>query len=141
MNPLERDFLDIFRNHFPEHRGAMVRQPQNGLTARFPQVNVWEDEAGFSLEAELPGVTAENLEAVVVGNELSLKGERKPVQVENASALRREVAAKKFARVLQFPCELDSERVEATLKNGVLTMKLPKAPSARTKKITISSQQ
>ena len=106
---------------------------------RFPQVNVSESEDAFTVDAELPGVAPADVEIVVLGEKLTIKGERKAQAPEGARMLRRERSLGSFTRVLQFPVELEADKVEAQLKNGVLNIKLTKSPAARPRKIEINA--
>lgn len=121
------------------HNSLAPRRVPSTSAARFPQVNVQELTDTFVVEAELPGVNAANIEVVVLGNELTLKGERTLSGEDATRVYRRERPSGKFLRVLQFPCELDANDVKAELKNGVLTVTLSKAAAARPKKITITA--
>ena len=106
----------------------------------FPALNVWENENNLYLEAELPGFGLENLELVVLGNELTIAGSRpSEKETENVQFRRRERATGKFVRKIQLNSEVDADRVEAVLKNGVLKISLPKAESAKPRHITVRS--
>lgn len=106
--------------------------------AAFPAVNIWESDSGYHLEAELPGLTMEDLHISLTGNELSLSGERKPETTDDKSVYhRRERGFGKFARLVRLPTDVDADRVEATLKDGVLNLTLPKAAAARPRKIEV----
>lgn len=108
------------------------------LTARaFPPVNVWEHDHDFYAEAEVPGLGQDDFEILVVGNELTLKGSRKPTDTGSGQVHRRERAVGAFARSIHLPAEVDPDKVEATLRDGVLTIKLPKAEVARPQKVAV----
>ena len=105
-----------------------------------PAVNVWEKGDGFVLEAELPGFAMNDLDITVEGAEVVLRGERKPAAPGAESTLhRRERWSGKFERRLEFPIEIDAEKAEASLRDGVLTLSLPKSPTAAARKISIKS--
>jgi len=104
----------------------------------FPALNIWEDGESLYAEAELPGVPQDSLEVFVVGNELTIKGTRAPVVDEGASFHRRERTFGEFSRVVTLPAEVNADKVEATLKSGVLFVVLPKAEMARAKRIKVS---
>jgi HSP20 family protein len=103
----------------------------------FPGVNLWEEGDTAYLEAELPGLSMSDLEMYVVGKTLTLSGERKISPPENAAYHRRERTAGKFERTLTLPWDIDAAKVEAKLQDGVLTVKLPKAESAKPRKIVV----
>lgn len=103
----------------------------------FPAVNVWEDGENLYAEAEVPGLSMNDLEIFVVGEELTIKGRRSAPADENVAYHRQERGSGEFARVLTLPVSVDADRVEATLRDGVLTLTLPKAEEAKPRKITI----
>jgi HSP20 family protein len=105
----------------------------------FPAVNLWEEGDALFAEAELPGLKGEDLDVAVTGNELTLRGRRLPASGEEQSYHRRERSAGEFSRTVHLPYEVDANGVEATLRDGVLLLKMPKAASARPRKIEIRS--
>jgi HSP20 family protein len=110
-------------------------------TAAFPPVNLWEGGDALLLEAELPGLKLEDLEIYVTGNnQLTIKGERKPVAPEKALQHRQERGFGKFARTLTLPVPVDANKVEARLENGVLFIKLGKHESAKPRKIVVKGE-
>lgn len=119
--------------------GAPLGRALNAGRA-FPVLNVWEQGDSLFAEAELPGVAAEDVEVSVVGNELSIKGRRSAAQDEGTAYHRRERGTGEFARVVQLPVDIDAEKVEATLANGVLTIKLPKSAAAKPHKVQINTR-
>jgi len=104
-----------------------------------PAVNVWEDAGAVYVELELPGVKSDHVELSVVGGELSIKVERPEVEQEGVAYHRRERGVGSFARVLRLPVDVDADRVEADLANGVLTITLPKSEAARPRKIEVAT--
>lgn len=110
---------------------------QRGTGMRYPAINLWEDGDAAYVEAELPGLTLDDLSVTVSGNELTIAGERKINEQNNASWHRRERGLGAFSRSLTLPWEVDAEQVEATLRDGVLLVKLPKHESARPKKVKV----
>jgi HSP20 family protein len=107
----------------------------------YPAVNVWEDNDAVLVEAELPGLDLKDLEIFVVGgNQLTIKGERKPVTVEKGLWHRQERGHGAFNRVLTLPFAVDPDKVDAKFENGVLTVRLAKHESAKPRKIAIKAQ-
>ncbi|MEK6677104.1 MAG: Hsp20/alpha crystallin family protein [Planctomycetota bacterium] len=134
MPGLRREVNRLFDNVL----GTMVGEfpfPVIGQRA-FPPVNVWEADENFFAEAEVPGLTMGDVELFVVNNELTIKGERREPE-SDVRFHRQERGTGKFARVIRLPLDVDSESVEATLKGGVLTIKLPKAKSVLPRKIEV----
>jgi HSP20 family protein len=114
-------------------QGAVAR-PQ----AVYPAINIYDDGESFIARAELPGVSAGELDVTVTGNTLTLKGERKPYEApEGASYHRRECDCGKFNRSFRLPEPVDSTKVSASYENGVLELLLPRAESAKARKVEI----
>ena len=137
----------IFRNEIdgllaslfePRRLGAAPLRARH--SAVFPMINVTEADEGFKLEAELPGVSLEDLDVSVIGRELKISGERQATTRENYRVHRREISTGKFTRTLTFPCDLEADAVKASFKNGVLTLELPKAATAKPRKIQVTIQ-
>jgi HSP20 family protein len=106
----------------------------------FPAVNVWEDTECLYAEAEVPGVSKDDIDIQVQGDELTIKGKRKPMDEDDSVYHRRERGTGDFARFLTLPVEINASKVDATLNNGVLLLTLPKAASARPKQITVKAK-
>ncbi len=115
--------------------------PAPGFTSRvFPSINLTEDKDHYYLRAELPGVKPEELDIAVVENQVSIRGERKiPVEKGEFSYHRREREAGSFRRTISLPVEVDSPKVNAELKKGVLKITLPKHERAKPRKIQITA--
>lgn len=104
----------------------------------FPLLNLTEDQENYYVRAELPGVKADDLDIQVTANSLSLSGERKIAQEGNGVRYhRREREGGSFSRVMTLPGDINPEKVEADLVNGVLTIKIAKAEAAKPKQITV----
>jgi HSP20 family protein len=106
----------------------------------FPAINIWEEGDNFYVEAEVPGLKSENLEITVIGDELTLKGERAADERPESTVHRRERCAGSFSRSVKLPSEVNPERVEAALNDGVLLLTLPKAETAKPRKIKVNAQ-
>jgi HSP20 family protein len=117
--------------------GSVFRLPTAGV---FPLVNVTEDANAYYVRAELPGVKTDELEISVTGETLTLSGERKlSEESEKASYHRREREAGSFSRVISLPTRLDVDKVKAQAEDGVLTVVLPKAESAKPRQIAVKA--
>ncbi|MBN8654103.1 MAG: Hsp20/alpha crystallin family protein [Anaerolineae bacterium] len=112
-------------------RRAVAQQPQ----PRALSVNIREEEDAYVLYALVPGLKAEDLNIQVLENVVSIEGEYKD---EEASFLMNELPRGAFRRSLRMPSEIDAGKVEARIADGVLTLTLPKAESARPKKIQVT---
>lgn len=106
----------------------------------FPAVNVSHDGDNIYVQAELPGLRAEDLDISVEGSTLTLRGERKPDAAENVNYHRRERRAGKFHKAISLPDEVNADAVTAEYKDGVLRLVLPKAEHAKPKKIAVKTE-
>jgi HSP20 family protein len=104
----------------------------------FPLINLTETKDSFYVRAELPGVTAGDLDIQATSNSLSISGERKiPSENKDARWHRREREAGKFSRMIAMPSEIDPNKVDASLVNGILTIAVPKAEVAKPRQIAV----
>ena len=103
-----------------------------------PAVNVWEQGEALLVEMEVPGIKNDQVDVSVAGGELSIKIDRAEVEQENVKYHRRERPVGSFTRVLRLPVEVDADRVEAELRDGVLKITLPKAEAAKPRKINVA---
>lgn len=111
-----------------------------GFGAAFPALNVWEDEDRWYVEAELPGMGLDDIEILVHEDQLTIQGERKPLEIAEAKWSRCERGFGKFSRTLQFSNDVDADRVEAHLKQGVLLIELPKREEVKPRRIAVRSE-
>lgn len=98
-------------------------------------VNIREEDDAYQLTSFVSGLQAEDLDIQVLENVVSIAGEYKADENEY---LLNELPQGQFQRTLRMPSEIDAEKVEAKIVNGMLTLTLPKAESARPKKIKVS---
>jgi HSP20 family protein len=105
-----------------------------------PSINLYQNEEEVVVTALVPGYDAESIEMNVVDNRFILKGNPKKQTNEGYTLVREETSISEFMRSFDLPFKINSERVEATLKNGVLLVKLPKAEEEKAKKITVKSE-
>ena len=92
-----------------------------------------------NLVAELPGVRKEDLDVQVRGDTLRIKGKKTVAYEDKASVHRRERAAGEFDRTLTLPAQLDAAKVAAEYRDGVLTVRLPRAESERPRSVAINA--
>lgn len=107
-------------------------------------INIHEQDEAYILSALVPGLTAEDLNIQVLDDVVRIEGEYKqssPVdKAEENNYLVRELPSGSFTRTLRLPSVIDADQVEARIADGVLTLTLPKAESARPKKISVTSR-
>jgi len=104
-----------------------------------PLVNIEEQDDAYVIEAELPGVKRDDVNIEVVGNELSVTGEIK--EKERTGILRRKARrVGRFEYRVRLPDQVDAEKIEASLDEGVLTIRVPKASRAERRQVEIKSK-
>lgn len=104
----------------------------------FPLINLTENKDSFFIRAELPGISSEELDIQVTSNSVSVSGERKiPAENKEARWHRREREAGKFSRMIGVPSEINPDKVDASLVNGILTIVVPKAEAAKPRQISV----
>lgn len=138
MNHLRKEMDELFRG-LGGSSFETAFMPGTGMQ-RYPRINLSEDQENFYLEALLPGVDEKAIELSVTGNTLTLAGKRAETeQVEGRTWHRRERGSGEFLRTVELASDIDSSKVTAEYKNGLLTVTLAKAESAKPKKISIAS--
>jgi HSP20 family protein len=104
----------------------------------FPAVNITEHKEKYYVRAELPGITADEIELQVTGRNLAISGERKiRSEGETAKYHRREREAGKFSRIIGLPGDIDADNIDAKMVNGVLTVSIGKSEAAKPKQISV----
>ncbi len=104
----------------------------------YPPVSVFNDGEDFVVVAELPGVRKEDLDVQVRGDTLRIKGKKTVAHEDKGSVHRREREAGEFDRTLTLPAQLDAAKVAAEYRDGVLTVRLPRAESERPRSVAIN---
>jgi HSP20 family protein len=104
----------------------------------FPPVNVFRQGDDFVIVAELPGVKKEDLDIQVVGDTVRVQGKKTIDYGEEVSVHRRERAAGQFDRTLTLPARIEVGKVSAEYRDGVLTLRLPRAESDKPRSVAIS---
>jgi len=118
--------------------GDLERAPSfAGLST--PAVTFAETAEALTLRAELPGLSEKDVDISVTANVLTVKAARKVEAPEGYAAHRRERQGYSFTQSYELPARIDPEKVQATLKQGVLTLTLPKAAEAQPKRVTVSA--
>lgn len=130
----ERRFDDLFGRplwRLPvEERGWM------------PAVDVFEKEDRFVVKAELPGMKEEDIDVSVVGDTLSIKGEKKTeAEIKDEDYYRCERSYGSFYRSIPIPSNVDANKIEASFEDGILEVALPKSAKVKPKKIAVSAKK
>jgi HSP20 family protein len=109
----------------------------NGQETWLPALDIREDAERFTVEVEAPGMKQEEIEVTFSDDQLVIKGERKWEKPEGATWHRRERGYGSFERTVTFPAAVNAGKIEASFKDGVLTISLPKAEEAKPHKVQI----
>lgn len=112
------------------------RFPESIATLQ-PPVDIYEDESGFTLTADLPGVSKELLAVKVNGDNLLIEGEVAISAPGDMELLYAEVPASRYSRSFTLSRELDASKIEASFKDGLLRLRIPKAEEARPRRIEV----
>ena len=116
---------------------AVDRRGNTGESPLRPPVDIWEDADGITLCADMPGVSKDRLNLRVDGNTLILEGSARLDLAEKAEALYADVRSSLYRRTFALSGELETDKIEASLKNGVLRVRIPKRLELRPRKIEV----
>jgi HSP20 family protein len=118
---------------------APATPEQDQQRAVLPAVDVFEDAHGITLLADMPGVPREQLELKVEGEDLLIEGGVQPRTPDGLEAIYAEVRVPRYRRSFTLSRELDTSRIEANLKDGVLTLRIPKQAHAQPRRIAVTA--
>lgn len=133
------DLREEMENMISQFAGAVGHE----IPARFrtdPAVNLYEVAENFVAEFEVPGLSMERLDVEVLGDQLTVKGRRSVIESEQLTFHRRERSASDFSRTIQLPASVAIDRVDATLRDGVLTVTMPKSDTAKATRVEVKSE-
>lgn len=123
----EQDFSDTPSGSADEQEGQLT-------------VDVFQDDANIIIQSTIAGVTPEDLDVSITNDMVTIRGERRRTfEADPEDYFYQECYWGIFSRSIILPIEIDSDRAEAKIKNGVLTIRIPKANTAMTRKLTIKS--
>ena len=114
--------------------GEVAKQPEVFLR---PLVDVYENKTGLSLHADLPGVSNEHLNIQVDKDTLVIEGEANISMPENMEAYYADVRATRYRRSFSLSPELETEKIDASMKDGVLSLHIPKREQFKPRKIEV----
>lgn len=133
--------MNRFQRDMDRMMGRSSRGNGRRVSAAYPPLDLWQDADNLYVEAELPGMAMDDLEIYVSGgNQLSLQGQRKPPAIEKGNWHRQERGYGQFSRVVTLPDLVDADNVQAQLRDGVLTITLPKREEAKPRRIAVRSE-
>src|SRR5262245_8053559 len=98
----------------------------DGAVRNYPAITILAVQDSFHIEAEVPGLTAEDLDISATGKRVTIRGERKETPRENATVHRQEWRAFQFERTFELPTDVDGKDIRAELQQGILRLTLPK---------------
>jgi len=107
--------------------------------AMIPNVDVVEDDAGITISADLPGVPKDKLLLRIEGETLQIEGEVVSDAPEGMEAIYAEVRVPRYRRAFTLSRELDTEKINASMKDGVLNLRIPKAEHAQPRRIEVKA--
>lgn len=105
----------------------------------YPPVNVFGNQDHYLVRMEVPGIEPDRIHIESQGRTMTISGERELTTPEGGSYHRRERDSGKFSRSLQLPADLDLSRAEASCKNGLLTVRIPKREEAKPRQIAVKA--
>lgn len=134
LNRMQRE-MDRFMGFRRTPRRRVTRAARS-----WPSININEDADNLYVDALAPGVNPESLDVSMTGDQLTISGEKKalPEGISAEKIHRNERACGRFVRTVTLPSEVDSGRIEASYRSGLLKVTLPKAEAAKPKKIQVS---
>ena len=139
LEEMERRFEDILGRPFLPSVWRRLPIEERGWA---PAIEVFEKEDKFVVKAELPGMKEEDIDVSVIGDTLTIKGERKAeseVKEEDYYCCERSYGS--FSRSIAVPSNVDAKKIEASFEDGVLDISLPKVPEVKPKKIAVSAKK
>jgi len=139
MEELERRFEDIFSRPLLPSIWRRLPMEERGWA---PAIEIFEKEDKYLVKAELPGMKQEDIDVSLVGDTLTIKGERKAeseVKEEDYYCCERSYGS--FFRSIALPSNVDAKKIEASYEDGVLEVSLPKAPEVKQKKVSVAAKK
>jgi HSP20 family protein len=118
-------------------QGSASQRAQSVEAPIRPPVDIWEDKDGITLCADMPGVSRDHLNVRIDGNNLVVEGQVQLELSEKAEALYADVRSSLYRRSFALSGELETGKIAASLKDGVLTVRIPKRAELRPRKIEV----
>lgn len=116
-------------------------RPHGGHNLIQPAVNLYETDGEYVLKVSAPGLNPDNFEITAQQNVLTIQGHTQEEQQEEGARYHvREQRFGEFLRTVRFPTPIDAERIQASLANGILTVRVPKSEAAKPRRISVQAQ-
>ena len=119
------------------HENKAVQQAEEQERTIRPAVDIFEDETGITVHADMPGVSRDRLNIQIDSESLSIVGDINIPMPENMDAVYADVRSKQYQRSFSLSRELDGDNIEASLKDGVLILRIPKREEHKPRKIEV----
>lgn len=135
-------YMTPYRRRYLRHMNQSDRVARNlgmGHSDVHIPLDVKDEKDAFVLYAIVPGLNAEDIEIEILNDTVSIRGEFGQ-ETEEENYLRRERPSGQFQRSLRFATELEADKAEAKLENGILTLRIPKVPEAQPKSIKVKTK-
>jgi HSP20 family protein len=134
-----RDPLAALREEMNALRTQFIGEGEGWLSEGIvPALNVTETESAVEVRMDIPGIEAKDIDIQVVGNLLTIAGERKEEKEEKGKTFHRvECRSGSFSRAVTLPCSVTEDKVAAEYKDGVLKITMPKSEEAKAHKIKV----
>jgi HSP20 family protein len=121
-----------------QESGAAGSKARERETVIIPAVDIFEDAHQITVQAEMPGVSKDKLNVQADRNGLLLEGEMEIAMPSGMAALYADLQTTRYRRTFVLSGELETERIEASLKDGLLTVRIPKRAEFRTRRIRVN---
>ena len=134
VEELRREMDRLFENFVGSTPGELIGR------RKYPPIDVWEEGDSLVVQAEVPGVPMDQLEVYARGAELTVKGSRTTASTTGVNVHRQEQRGGQFDRTITLPIEIDADRIEARLADGLLTIRVPKPTQTQARKIAVRGE-
>lgn len=121
----------------PAQEAQIHSRPREPDVVLLPPVDIFEDAEGIVLQMDMPGVSKDRLNIQADRNTLLVEGSAKIDMLQGMEALYADVRATDYRRSFTLTSELDSDKIDANLKDGVLTVRIPKRAELRPRKVEV----
>jgi HSP20 family protein len=118
-------------------QSTQVQEARDNTAILRPEINVFEDAEGITLEADMPGVSKDRLHLQTDRDSLLIEGDVHFAMPDGMEPLHADIRANRFSRSFALSRELDTESIDASLKDGVLRLRIPKRAEVRPRKIEV----
>jgi HSP20 family protein len=138
MDQIEKEFEDMFgRNMWPAFAGDGGKAEE-----LVPKMDIFEKDDKYVVKAEVPGIKMEDIDISIMGDLLTLKGEKnEESETKEDDYYRREMSYGSFSRSIRLPSSVDVDRITASCDDGILEIDLPKAGVVTPKKIAMTTKK